>query len=344
MEAVDEDALVRTVGLHRADLEVAACLPCVGDEVAFGRPDRRRIAAVAVGDTLRAAATGAHHVDLRLPAAIRLEHNSTPIRRVGRRGVDRRARGQLHRLAAIYPGRVDVGDAAVRHRERDGRAVRREMWRERHRRIVDELSRFAAELGDIDLRIALLVAGEGQHRIVAAESRRQRQRRARTQHLHIGAVLIHDRQLLLAVGLGAALGDEHHLRVEIAALAGKRGIDRVRDDVRDAPIALRIGVRRIAGHLLRRLRVPYPHRRRNLPAALDLAHHQRIDIDGAPVGKGRRVVDVAHLRRQRRRVERCEQPRAREVGAHDIGDLLAEARIGRGEIRNGDRQRHEIAA
>ena len=79
-------------------------------------------------------------------------------------------------------------------------------------------------------------------------------------------------------------------------------------------------------------------------AALDLPHHQRIDIDAAPggeVGLGR---DVADALRQARRIERREEARAAEVGADDLGDLGAEGRIGRGEIGDGDRQRHEIAA
>src|SRR3569833_1879141 len=40
MEAINEDALARPVRLHRTDLEIAARLPGVGDEIALGRPDR----------------------------------------------------------------------------------------------------------------------------------------------------------------------------------------------------------------------------------------------------------------------------------------------------------------
>src|SRR5690348_1639329 len=43
VEAVDEDALARAVGLHGADLEIATRLPRVGNEVSLGRPDRRRV-------------------------------------------------------------------------------------------------------------------------------------------------------------------------------------------------------------------------------------------------------------------------------------------------------------
>src|SRR5438445_13864395 len=48
MEAGGQDALAGTVGLHDADGELAAALLGEGDVVAARRPDRGRIAAVAV--------------------------------------------------------------------------------------------------------------------------------------------------------------------------------------------------------------------------------------------------------------------------------------------------------
>src|SRR6185312_12689760 len=76
VEAVDQDALARTVGFHRADLEVAVGLARIGDEIALGRPHRRRVRAFTIRNTLRAAAAGIHHIELRLPATIGLEHDS----------------------------------------------------------------------------------------------------------------------------------------------------------------------------------------------------------------------------------------------------------------------------
>src|SRR6185312_13811902 len=116
MEAVDQDAFARPVRLHRPDLEVAVGLPRIGDEVTLGRPDRRRVDALAVGNALRSAAARIHHIELRLPATVRLEHDSGAVRRIRWRRVDLRAAGELHRLAAVEADRIDVGHAAIADR------------------------------------------------------------------------------------------------------------------------------------------------------------------------------------------------------------------------------------
>src|SRR3954468_12895262 len=75
MKTLGDDALARAVRLHHADAELAALLAGEGDEIALGRPDRRRIAPVAEGNALGLAAAGGHHVELLLAAAIALEHD-----------------------------------------------------------------------------------------------------------------------------------------------------------------------------------------------------------------------------------------------------------------------------
>src|SRR5437879_1673134 len=77
MEAGGQDALAGPVGLHDADGELPAALFGKGDVVAARRPDRGRIAAVAVvlakRDALRGSAGRRHHIDLRLAAAVGFE-------------------------------------------------------------------------------------------------------------------------------------------------------------------------------------------------------------------------------------------------------------------------------
>ncbi len=89
---------------------------------------------------------------------------------------------------------------------------------------------------------------------------------------------------------GPGLVDEHHAAVEIALLAGEALIDRVGDDVRDAPPVVRRGEILLAGELLcwparptdgtRALRRPSGWR-------VQPAGHQRLRVDRAPVGEAR---------------------------------------------------------
>jgi hypothetical protein len=57
------EPLARPVRLHDADMELAARLPGISDEIALGRPDRGRIDALAV-NALGAAATRTHDIEL----------------------------------------------------------------------------------------------------------------------------------------------------------------------------------------------------------------------------------------------------------------------------------------
>ena len=168
----------------------------IGDEVALGRPDRRRVAALAVGDALRAAAARAHHVELRLAAAIDLEHDaaSRPASRTGEVSIAApmvSCVGCCRRSAS----RIDIGGAAVA-RPRTRRCRHRARSAARTSSAPKLPSRCcwpAAELEQVDLRIAVLVVRcrsticwSGEKRGVSASDLPERQ------VLHIGAVLIHD--------------------------------------------------------------------------------------------------------------------------------------------------------
>ena len=171
---------------------------------------------------------------------------------------------------------------------------------------------------------------------------------AARQIAHIGAVLIHQRQPLDAVLRRSALIDKHHAAVEIAFLAGQALIDLVGDDMRDPPPVFRRGEILLAGELLAGGDVPQAELRLEAPVALPrhAAGHQRLRVDGLPVGELRRDVDVGDVLDIGGLIDRREQPAALEVVGDDLGDAdadLAIRRRSRHEIRNCDRQRREVA-
>ncbi len=86
--------LVRTVGLHHPDVELAALLLGEGDQLAVRTPDRRRVAPAPAGDAVRARAVGVHDVELRRAAAVGVEHHLAAVRRERGRGVDGRIGGE----------------------------------------------------------------------------------------------------------------------------------------------------------------------------------------------------------------------------------------------------------
>ena len=154
------------------------------------------------------------------------------------------------------------------------------------------------------------------------EARRQHQRAAVGQVAVIGAVLVHDRQALDAPVRRAALGDVDDARVEIAVLAGDALVDRVGDDVRDAPPVLRRRGVAQAGQLLLGEHVPQ--------AELDLEPAVGLRLDGA--GDQRLRVDQRASRRSAAArasprslsmkacgIERLEQAGALEIGATPPG-------------------------
>ena len=101
---------------------------------------------------------------------------------------------------------------------------------------------------------------------------------------------------------GAGLVDEDHAAVEIALLAGDAGVDRVGNDMGDAPRILGGGVVLLAGELLAGEHVPQPEF--GLHAAALAAHaagDQRLRIDHAPAVELRHRIDIGDLSRYRRR-------------------------------------------
>ncbi len=137
-------------------------------------------------------------------------------------------------------------------------------------------------------------------------------------------------------------------RVEIALLAGQPLVDRIRNDVRDAPPVVRRGEVLLAGLLLAGEHVPQTELGLEPPVALpgDAAGHQRLGVDGAPVGEARHRVDVDDLFDEGGRIDRREQPAALEVGGDDLGDVARHLDVAlrpADEIRHRDRHRLDIA-
>src|SRR4029078_7451992 len=67
VEALGEDSLARPVRAHHSDQEASGGLLGEGDEIAAGRPHRRRVAAVAEADAALAGAVAAHDIELLRP-------------------------------------------------------------------------------------------------------------------------------------------------------------------------------------------------------------------------------------------------------------------------------------
>ena len=154
-----------------------------------------------------------------------------------------------------------------------------------------------------DARIALAERHVGDFLRRRREPRRQHQVVAARQIAHVGAVLVHDGEPLDAAVLRTGLVDEHHAAVEIALLAGQPLVDRVGDDVGDAAPVVGGGEVLLAGELLGLEHVPQPEfgLEPAVGLARDAAGHQRLRVDGAPVGKAR------HARRCWR-CARCRRP------------------------------------
>ncbi len=165
------------------------------------------------------------------------------------------------------------------------------------------------------------------------------------QQTHVEAVLVHDGEPLHAAILRARLVDEHDARVEVAQLAGELLVDLVGDDVTDAAPILRAGGEALTGELPAGGDVPEAELRDDaaVGAALDIADNERVGANGAPIGKARRGVDVAHLLEKRAAVERLEEARVAEVGLHHVGDVGGELGVGPEKERNGDRNRRDGA-
>ena len=116
----------------------------------------------------------------------------------------------------------------------------REARREGHAgEIADELALARLQVHEEHARLVAGVLHVGDFLRGRAEARGEHQLAPLAQQPHVGAVLVHDGEALVAAVLGAGLVDEHDLRVEVALLAGKPLIDLVGDQVPEpAPLAL----------------------------------------------------------------------------------------------------------
>ena len=161
------------------------------------------------------------------------------------------------------------------------------------------------------------------------ETRREHQVIAARQIAHAGAVLIHDGEALHAPILRAGFVHEYDAAVEIAFLAGHALVDRVRNDVRDAPPI--IGRREILLPIELLAGKHIPKAKLGLQPAIalarDAAGDQRLGVDRAPVREARNVVAVGDLFDERRRTDRREQAAALKIVGDNGGDVAARVGI-----------------
>ena len=200
--------------------------------------------------------------------------------------------GQPRRRAAAQVHGEDVGVAVVAQQAHDHLlAVRREARRKGHAgEIADEFALAGLDLQQIDARLAALVGHVGDFLPGRREARRQHDGRCRRSEIaHVGAVLVHDRQPLLALVLRAGFVDEDDARVEIALLAGQPLIDRVGDDVGDAAPVRRVGEELLADQLLAGEGVPQAELGAQPAVGFlrDAAGDQRLRVDDLPVLEAR---------------------------------------------------------
>ena len=126
------------------------------------------------------------------------------------------------------------------------------------------------------------------------EARREHEIIAARQIFHVAAVLIHQRKPLDAAFLRTGFVDEHDAAVEIALLAGKPLVDRVRDHVRDAAPVVGRGLIALAVEMAAGEHVPQVEvgAQAAVRQAREPAGDERLGVDRAPVGKARRVGEI----------------------------------------------------
>ena len=201
----------------------------------------------------------------------------------------------VERLLQIHG--EDVGIAVVAQQAHDHLlAIGREARRKGHAgKIADQFALPGLDLQEIDPRLAAFIGHVGDFLPVRRETRRQHDRLAVREIAHVGAVLVHDGEALLARVLGAGFVDEDDARVEIALLAGQPLVDGVGDDVGDAPLIGVIGEELLARHLLAGESIPQPVLGADAAVGLlaDAAGHQRLRVDHLPVVEAGRASGLA---------------------------------------------------
>ena len=252
-----------------------------------------------------------------------------------------RLRGQVHD--------EQVGVAALLQAHDHPLAVRREPRREAHAgEVADDLALAGLDVEQEHPRIALAVRHVGDFLGRRIEPRGEHQVLAAREIAGAGAVLIHDGEPFDAPLLRAGLVDEHHAGVEIALLAGQALVNRVRDDVGDAPRLVGRAEILLTDQLLTGEHIPEAELGLEPPVALpgEAAGDERLGVDDAPIGKARRRIEIGELFDVGRGIDRREQARAPQVGRDDLADAARDLAIGRraaDEIRNGNRQRRHVA-
>ncbi len=241
-----------------------------------------------------------------------------------------------------------VGIAAALQAEDHALAVGREAWAEAHAgKIADDLALPGLDVHQIDLGIALAIrhVSDGVGR--GGEARREHEILAAREVAHVGAVLVHEREALDAPLTGPGFVDEYDAAVEVAFLAGQPFIDRIRNDMRDAPPVVGGGVVLLAVQLLAGEHVPQPELGLEPTLALgDAAGDERLRVDLPPVRKARQVIDGVDLLDVSGGIDGREEARALQIRRDDAADVAPQGRIpGRDpdEFRDRDRDRLHVA-
>src|SRR5262249_39363431 len=138
--------------------------------------------------------------------------------------------------------------------------------------------------------------------------------------------------------LGTGFVDEDNAGVKIALISGDALVDRIGNDVCDAPPIVRRGIVLFAAQLLPGEHVPQPELGLEAPVRLrDTASHQRLSVDLPPVAKpwqgvdGDNFLDIGGL------IDRREQAGAAQVRGDDLAYTASTSGVGqpdRDEIRN----------
>ena len=142
--------------------------------------------------------------------------------------------------------------------------------------------------------------------------------------MHIGAVIIHNRQPLLALVFGATFGHINHAAVKIAAFAGDPGIDRIGHFMRHPPPSAG-GANKLQpiAKLFARKHVKHAEFHHNLIAAdLHRPRDQRLRIDRLPVVIRHWRVKAGDIADIGIRGHFAKQPRARQIRRHHARDVL----------------------
>ena len=147
---------------------------------------------------------------------------------------------QAPRLAAAQVHLDDGRGPAFADAHDDALAVRGEARRKGHAgEVAHQLALSGLQVHEEHAGLVAGVLHEGDFLRGRAETRGQHQLAPLAQQPHVGPVLVHDGEALVAPVLGTGLVDEDDLRVEVALLAREALIDLVGDQVPEpAPLAL----------------------------------------------------------------------------------------------------------